>query len=154
MFLFLTYFTLYSRLQYHPLYLNWSKCILFNSWVIFHCVYVQLSYLFICQWTVTVLLCPSYCKQCCDEHWGTSVSFNSGFLGIPGSYSNSISSFLRNLHTVHSWVCIPTNSVRGFLFSASSPAFIVCRLFDSNHSDQCEMVPHCDFFSLNRRCRS
>ena len=24
--------------------------------------------------------CPGYCKQCCDEHWGTRVSFNSGFL--------------------------------------------------------------------------
>ena len=21
-------------------------------------------------------------KQCCDEHWGTHVSFNSGFLGV------------------------------------------------------------------------
>ena len=25
--------------------------------------------------------CPGYCKQCCGEHWGTRVSFNSGFLG-------------------------------------------------------------------------
>ena len=24
----------------------------------------------------------SYWKQCCDEHWGTRVSFNSGFLGV------------------------------------------------------------------------
>ena len=36
-------------------------------------------------------------------------------------------------------VCIPTNSVRGFPFSAPSPAFIVCRLFDSSHSDWREM---------------
>ena len=27
----------------------------------------------------------------------------------------------------------------GFLFSISSPAFIVCRLFDDGHSDQCEV---------------
>ena len=23
-----------------------------------------------------------YCKQCCNEHWGTCISFNSGFLGV------------------------------------------------------------------------
>ena len=27
-------------------------------------------------------LCPGYYQQCCDEHWGTCVSFNSGFLGV------------------------------------------------------------------------
>ena len=38
--------------------------------------------------------CPNYCKQCCDEHWGTRVSLNSGFLvcmpssGIAGSYGS------------------------------------------------------------------
>ena len=48
----------------------------------------------------------SYCKQCCSEHGGTYVSFNSAFLGvytssgIPGSYGSSISSFLRNLISV------------------------------------------------------
>ena len=48
-FFFLTYFTLYNRLQFHPPHQNWFKCILFNSWVIFHCVYVpQLSYPFVC----------------------------------------------------------------------------------------------------------
>ena len=34
------------------------------------------------QWTSRLLPCPGYCKQCCDEHWGTRVSFNSGFLGV------------------------------------------------------------------------
>ena len=43
--------------------------------------------------------------QCCDEHWGTCVPFNSGFLGVYAQQwdcwvINSISSFLRNLHTV------------------------------------------------------
>ena len=72
----------------------------FNSWVIFHCVYVpQLSYPFICRWASRLLPCPSYCKQCCDKHWGTHVSFNSGFLSVYAqqwhfrSYGSSISSF-------------------------------------------------------------
>ena len=29
-----------------------------------------------------MLPCPSYYKQCCDEYWGTRVSFSSGFLGV------------------------------------------------------------------------
>ena len=29
-----------------------------------------------------MLPCPGYYKQCCDEHWCTCVSFNSGFLGV------------------------------------------------------------------------
>ena len=71
------------RLQFHPSHQNWFKCILFNGWVILHCVYVpQLSYPFICWWTSRLFLCPGYYKQCYDEHWGTCVSFNSGFLGV------------------------------------------------------------------------
>ena len=30
----------------------------------------QLAYPFICQWTSRLLPCPSYCKQCYNEHWG------------------------------------------------------------------------------------
>ena len=42
----------------------------------------QLSYPFICWWTSRLLPCPDYYKQCCDEHWGTCVSFPSGFLSV------------------------------------------------------------------------
>ena len=41
------------------------------------------------------------------------------------------------------------------LFSTPSPAFIVCRLFDSSHSDWHEMAPYCGFdlhFSDNEWC--
>ena len=42
-------------------------------------------------------------------------------------------------------VYFPTNSVRGYLFSTPSPAFIICRFFNAGHSDQCEVIPHCSF---------
>ena len=80
---FLTTFTQYNRLQFHPPLSNWFKRILCNGWVTFHCVYVhQLSYPLVSWWTSRLLPCPGYYSQCCDEHWGTRDSFNSGVLGV------------------------------------------------------------------------
>ena len=76
------------------------------NWIL-HSLYVpQIPYPFICQWTARFLPCPSYCKQCCDEHWGTYVSFNSGFLSVYAQKWDCwviwqfYFQFLRNLHTV------------------------------------------------------
>ena len=38
----------------------------------------------------------------------------------------------------------PTVQERSLL-STPFPAFIVCRLFDDGHSDQCEIIAHCSF---------
>ena len=53
-----------------------------------------------------MLPCPGYYKQCCDEHWGTHVSFNSGFLSVYAQQWDCwviwqfYFQLLRNLHTV------------------------------------------------------
>ena len=44
--------------------------------------HAELSYSFIRWWASRLFPCPGYYKQCCSEHWGTRVSFNSGFLSV------------------------------------------------------------------------
>ena len=77
---------------------------------------------------------------------------------IAGSYGDFIPVFLRSLHTIFHSGCIVTFPPRVqecSLFSIPSPAFIVCRLFDDGHSDQCKVISHCGFylhFSNNEWC--
>ena len=38
-----------------------------------------------------------------------------------------------------------TNNEKNSLFSTSSLAFIMCRLFHDGYADQCEFIPRCSF---------
>ena len=51
------------------------------NWIFFCICVPQLSYPFICWWTSRLFTCLAT-LQCCDEHWGTRVSFNSAFLVV------------------------------------------------------------------------
>ena len=79
--------------------------------------------------------------------------------GIVGSYGGFIPSFLKeSLYLLPQWLyqfTFPPIVQEHSLFSTPSPAFIVCRVFDDVHSDQCEVISHCGFdlyISNNERC--
>ena len=116
---------------------------------------LHLLYSFICQWISRLLPCSSYCKQCCSELWGTCIFFSFDFLRVYAQEWDFwviwwfYSQFLKESpYCLPQWLyqfTFPQTVQQGSLFSTPSPAFIVCRLFDDDHSDRCEVIPHCGF---------
>ena len=94
-----------------------------------------------------------------EVHVYFSILVSPGYMsrsGIARSYGGFIPRFLRNLHTIFHSGCIDLHShqqcMRVPFLLTPSPAFIVCRLFDNGHSDQCEVITHCLHFSNNEPC--
>ena len=123
-------------------------------------MYIYHIFIISSQWILGLFSCLSYCKYCCCEHWEAcvfwiSVIFFSRYIprsGIAGSYSSSIL-FFEELPCCFPWwlhqFTFPATVYKGSLFSTSSPAFVVCRLFSASHSEVMGISQCCfDFISL------
>ena len=127
------------------------------------CLWLSNIPLYICTTTslsihltvdIRLLPCPSYCKECCSEHWGTCVFFNFGFLMVYAQkwYRWVIWQFYYQFYKESPYCppqCLyqftfPPTVQDHSLFSTSSPA-LVCGFFDYGHSDCCEVISHCSF---------
>ena len=67
--------------------------------------------------------------------------------GLLGHMADLFLVFKESLHCsqwLHQFT-FPPMVQEGSLFSTSSPAFIICRVFDDGPSDQCEVTSHYSF---------
>ena len=94
-----------DNLQVHLCYCKWLYFILFNSRIIFHCIYVSHLYPFIWWWTFRLLLCLGCCISAAVNtgvHYPSESCFSPVMCPVLGLLDHMVAlfSFLRNLHTV------------------------------------------------------
>ena len=123
-------------------------CVCVYIYIHTHIYISQLLYPFFCRWASRLLPCPGYCKQCCNEHWGTCIPFSFGFLRVYAQQWDCwIMWFYPQLfkefpYCLPQWLCqftFPTMQKHS-IFSTPSLSFIACRIFDDGHSNQCEVI--------------
>ena len=128
----------------------------FSGWAAFHCMYVAHLHI---HSSVSghlggfrVLAIVNHAAMNIGVHgpfWIRVLFEHMPGSGIAGSCDSSIFSFLRTFHAfslVAAPSSIPTNSSEEFPFlHTPSQALVICWIFDDDHSDWCEVVPHCSF---------
>ena len=68
----------------------------------------------------------------------------SGFTGLCNSSGFNVWEISRLFSIAAAPIHVPTNCAPGLpVLSASLPTFVICRLFEANYSDRCEVVSHC-----------
>ena len=130
---------------------SWSQVLVLNiglsGCVKIHWMEAVCLWRFICWWTLRLLPCLGYCKQCGNEYWGARILLNHDFfrdicLGV-GLRDRANSRFLRNLHTVLQSGCISLPSYQQYRWVPFSPHPLLHLLlvdFNGGDSDQCEVI--------------
>ena len=117
-----------------------------------------LPYTFICGWTSRLFPYPcTLVKMCIFQLWTPQ-----DICPVVGLLGHRVVLFLafKGCHTVLHSSCInlPHQQCKRLPFSPHPLLhYILCRLFDDGHSDQCELILHCNFdfnFSKNEQCRA
>ena len=109
--LFLAYFT--PSLG-PPTSLQMARFHSFYGWI-FHCIYVPHLYLILCWWTLRLLPCPGYRKQCCSEHRGACLfwtMFSPGTspgIGLLGHTDDSFAVQQKH-HIAEHWALEPSRA--------------------------------------------
>ena len=153
----LWHFVQYDNLWVHPCCYKWHYFILFKGWVILHYTHTHTHthtqpIFFICSAVnghlgcLYVLAIVNSGAVSTGVHLSFCITVLSMYMprsGIAGSCGNSTFSFFEEYPSCFSWWLTNLHfhqHARGFPFSIPSPAFVICRLFNDDHSDWCEVV--------------
>ena len=92
-----------------------------------------------------MLPCPDYCEQCSDEHWGTRVSFKSGFLGVYAQQCPSADEWIRKLwyiYTMEYYSAIKKNTLESVLMRWMKLEPIIQSEVSQKEKHQYSMLTH------------
>ena len=135
-FLFLTYFTQYESLQFHPCCCKWHYFVLLmdEQYSIVYMRHIFLIHSFICGHLgcFHVLAIVNSAATNIQAHVSFSMKFLSGYMprsGMAGSYGHSIQFSEVFPYCFTQWLyqlTFPSTVKEGSLFSTLSPAFAIC----------------------------